>query len=79
MKKFLFFIKTVFFLQIQATDNDACSPNNLIDYSIEGENVINFDITYNGTLQVSKSFSNANIRCSFIICFLIFNVCKAFN
>ena len=42
----------MFSLQLQATDNDACSPNNIIDYSIEGENVINFDITNNGTLQV---------------------------
>merc|ERR1719376_1989225 len=47
-----------FVAQLQATDNDACSPNNIIDYSIEGENVINFDITNNGTLQVRNEFLN---------------------
>ena len=46
----------MFSLQLQATDNDACSPNNIIDYSIEGENVINFDITNNGTLQVCWNY-----------------------
>merc|ERR1719376_1268365 len=51
-------LQGTFVAQLQATDNDACSPNNIIDYSIEGENVINFDITNNGTLQVRNEFLN---------------------
>merc|ERR1719376_704332 len=41
---------------LSAYDEDSCSPNNNIDYSVSGDNSVNFLIDSNGLLQVRNAY-----------------------